>query len=77
MQLIVQPNHKQHANIQKLRLNVEKLEEVTTEALSPFFLDKKNPGNSRRKVYLKEIFQIARAQERFLNGEIGTFGNHP
>lgn len=71
LQLIVQPNHKQHPDIQKLKLNVAKLEEATAEALSSFFLDKENPGNARRKVYLKEIFKVAKAQERFLNGEVG------
>uniref|UniRef100_L7IX25 Subtelomeric hrmA-associated cluster protein AFUB-079030/YDR124W-like helical bundle domain-containing protein n=1 Tax=Pyricularia oryzae (strain P131) TaxID=1143193 RepID=L7IX25_PYRO1 len=70
LQLIVQPNHKQHPDIQKLKLNVAKLEEATAEALSSFFLDKENPGNARRKVYLKEIFKVAKAQERFLNGEV-------
>lgn len=70
LQLVVQPNHNQHPDIQKLDLNVTKLEEATTEALSAFFLDKENPGNAKRKVYLKEIFKVAKAQERYLNGEV-------
>lgn len=72
--MVVEPNAKQHPDIQKLNLNVRKLEEVTTEALSGFFsvADKDNNNNARKKPFLKEIFKVAKAEERYRNGEIGT-----
>lgn len=70
--MIVQPNAKQHLDIQKLNLNVEKLQAATDEALSAFFLDKDNPNNGKKKPYLKELFHVARFEERYRNGEIGT-----
>lgn len=69
--MIVEPNHKQHPDIQKLNLNVKKLEEITTEPLSAFFADKKNPANGKKRPYLNEIFRVAKHEERFKNGEIG------
>lgn len=52
-------------------MNVKKLEEVTTEALSSFFSDPENPGNKKKRPFLNEIFKVARYEERFKNGEIG------
>jgi hypothetical protein len=71
LRMIVEPNTKQHPDIQKLNLNVKKLEEVTTEALSAFFADKDNPANAKKKPYLNEIFKVAKFEERYKNGEIG------
>jgi hypothetical protein len=75
LRMIVEPNAKQHPDIQKLNLNVKKLEEATYEALSGFFSDKENPNNSKKKPYLKEIFYIAKSEEKFKNGEIGKRGS--
>lgn len=69
--MIVKPNAAQHPDIQKLNLNVAKLEEAALEALSGFFGDTEHPNNSRKKPYLKEIFKVARHQEKYLNGQIG------
>ncbi len=41
------------------------------EAMSPWFSDKEHPGNERKRPFLKEIFKILKAYERFRNGEIG------
>lgn len=71
LRLIVEPSHKQHPDVQKSCLNVKKLEEVTAEALSSFFSDPENPGNSKKRPYLTEIFKIAKYEERYKNGEIG------
>lgn len=71
--MIVEPPHKQCATVQKLGLNVKKLEEVTMEAMSNFFNDKEHPENAQKRVFLKEIFKVAKAQERYKNGEIGKF----
>jgi len=70
--MIVEPSTKQHANIQKLNLNVAKLEEATYEALSSFFGD--SPANAKKKPYLKEIFYIAKNEEKYKNGAIGKKG---
>ncbi|KAK6950194.1 hypothetical protein Daesc_008520 [Daldinia eschscholtzii] len=70
LRMIVEPNHNQHPSIQKLFLNVSKLEEVTNEALSSFFTDKDNPSNMAKKPYLKEIFKVAHLEERFKDGQI-------
>jgi hypothetical protein len=71
LRLVVQPNARQHPDIQKLNLNVAKLEEATTDALSSFFSDKDNTNNIKKKRYLKELFKLAKAEERYNNGEIG------
>ena len=69
--MIVEPYEKQHPTVQKLGLNVKKLEEVTMEAMSNWFNDKEHPENAAKKPFLKEIFKVARAEERYKNGEIG------
>jgi hypothetical protein len=70
--MIVEPSATQHPDIQKLGLNVTKLEEVTNEALSTFFSDKDNSNNAKKKPFLKEIFRVAKQEERYKNGEIGN-----
>lgn len=69
--MVVEPPHKQHPAAQKLGLNVKKLEDVTMEAMSNWFNDKEHPENATKRPFLKEIFKIARAEERYKNGEIG------
>lgn len=72
LRLVVEPNATQHPDIQKLGINVQKLEEVTMESLSSFFNDTggKN-NNSKKKPYLKEIFKVAKHEEQYKRGEIG------
>ena len=41
------------------------------EAMSAWFNDTDHPGNLAKKPYLKEIFKVAKAEERYKNGEIG------
>jgi hypothetical protein len=69
--MIVEPPHKQCATVQKLGLNVKKLEEVTMETMSIWFNDKDHPENATKRPFLREIFKIAKAEERYKNGEIG------
>ena len=69
LSLVVEPVAKQHADIQKLGLNVKKLEECTNEALSGFFSE--SATNASKKQFLTEIFKVAKQQERYKNGEIG------
>lgn len=70
--MIVEPNHKQHPDIRKLNLTVAKLKEVTNEAMSPFFADKTTPNNAKKKPYLQEILRVAREEEKYKNGKIGS-----
>lgn len=70
--MIIEPYKKQCPIVQKLRLNVAKLEEVTMEAMSAWFNDDDHPDNLLKKPILKEIFKVAKAQERYKNGEIGN-----
>lgn len=63
----------QHPDIRKLNINIAKLEEATWDALSGFFADIDSPNNMKKKPYLKEIFRVAKYQERFKNGEIGSW----
>lgn len=70
LNLITEPPEKQHPNIHKLGLSVRKLEECTFEALSGFFSE--SPTNASKKTFLNEIFKVAKQQERYKNGEIGT-----
>ena len=77
LRMIVEPPKNQCATVLKLELNVKKLEEVTMEAMSNWFNDKEHPENLQKKPYLKEIFKIAKAEERYKNGEIGELSLGP
>ena len=70
--MIIAPYEKQCPIVQKSRLNVAKLEEVTMETMSAWFNDDKHPNNPLKKAFLKEIFKVAKAEERYKNGEIGN-----
>lgn len=75
--LITTPNRIQHSDLKKLNINVAKLEEATWDALSGFFADTNLPNNLKKKPFLKEIFRVAKYQERFKNGEIGRLHPEP
>ena len=45
------------------------------DALSTWFADKENPANAAKQPLLKELFKLARAEERYKNGEIGESVN--
>ncbi|KAI1335137.1 hypothetical protein F5Y15DRAFT_257245 [Xylariaceae sp. FL0016] len=69
LRMVVEPNQNQHPSIKHLGLNLEKLEEVTYDALSSFFADREQ-NKKDKKGFLKEIFRVARQEERFKNDEI-------
>ena len=71
----MEPPEKKHPIVRKRNLNV--LEEVTNEAMGNWFNDKEHPEYGRTRPFVKEIFKIAKAEERYKNGEIGllSFGN--
>ncbi|KAG5958474.1 hypothetical protein E4U57_001287 [Claviceps arundinis] len=69
LRLVIEPNEKQEpCDVRKLGLNVKKLEEITYEALSSFFLECET--NAKKRPYLAEIFKVARQEERHKNGEL-------
>ncbi|KAI8628634.1 hypothetical protein F5Y19DRAFT_476181 [Xylariaceae sp. FL1651] len=70
LRMIVEPPHKQHQAVRKAGLNVKKLEDVTYEALSPWFSDNESPSNLKKKPMLKEVFKVARQEEQFKDGGI-------
>ncbi len=43
------------------------------DALSTWFADKENPANATKQPLLKELFKLAKQEERFKNTEIGEF----
>jgi hypothetical protein len=70
LRMIVQPYNQQHPSAQKLNLNVQRLQEATLEVMTPWFNDKEHPDNAQKSVFFKEIFKVAKQEERYLNGEI-------
>lgn len=70
--MITEPNRTQHPDIKKLNINVSQLENATFEALSSWFGEVDCPNNAKKRPYLKEIFRVAKYEERFKNGEIGS-----
>jgi hypothetical protein len=69
--MIVEPTENQCLTVQKLGLNIKKLEEVTMEAMSNWFNDKDHPENASKRPFLKEIFKVAKTEERYKRGEVG------
>jgi hypothetical protein len=69
--MVIQKPDDQHPTVRKLGLNVSKLEEVTMEAMSVWFNDKEHVDNASKRPFLKEIFRIAKAEERLKIGGIG------
>lgn len=71
--MIVEPQHKQHPAIRALKVNVDKLEAVTFDALSTWFTDSQAPRNMSKKPILQELFKVARLEERFKDDGVGAF----
>lgn len=67
--MIIEPRSTQCPAVHKLGLNVDKLEQVTNESLKNWFKEK--PGNAEKKVHLREIFKVARLEERYRDGGVG------
>ena len=71
LRMVAGPLDKQCAAVQKLDLNVKKLEEVTMKSMSSWFNDAEHTENSSKESLLKGIFKVAKAEERYKKGEIG------
>jgi hypothetical protein len=71
LRMIIEPREKQCGTVQKLGLNVKKLKEVTMESISRWLNDEEHPENVSKIAILREIFKVAKAEERYKNGEVG------
>ncbi|RFU24067.1 hypothetical protein B7463_g12271, partial [Scytalidium lignicola] len=70
LRMIIEPAERQHQSVRRWNLDVKTLEAKTMEAMGNWFNDSAHPANAAKKVFLKEIFKVAKAEERFKNGEI-------
>ncbi|CCU76031.1 hypothetical protein BGHDH14_bgh05952 [Blumeria hordei DH14] len=70
LKMIIEPSERQNPTVRKLGLNVRKLEETTMEVMSNWFNDKDHPENLQKRKYLREIFRVAKIQERHKRGEV-------
>ena len=71
LRMIINPTPIQRETVDKLGLDVRKLEDVTMEAMSNWFNDKEHPDNATKKVLLREVFKVAKLEESYKKGEIG------
>lgn len=70
--MVIEPKETQHPTLKKLGgLDVKALEVATMEAMSNWFADKEHPDNKAKLPYLKEVFKVARAEERYRRRELG------
>ena len=59
-------------SIQQLgEITVAKLEAAAMESLSNFFADTSKPQNANKRPILKELFRVAKMEERYKGNEIG------
>jgi hypothetical protein len=52
-------------------ITVAKLEAAAMDSLSNFFADTSKPKNIKKKPILKELFKVAKMEERYKRNEIG------
>src|ERR1700716_3059137 len=52
-------------------VTIKKLEEYTWENTAAWFNDK-DGKNASKRVFLKDIFRVAKMEERYRKGELGT-----
>lgn len=71
LRLIIDPQT-QPPSIRRLgHISVARLEAAALDSLSSFFADAKKPKNARKRPILKEIFRVARIEEKYKRNEIG------
>ncbi|KAI0549383.1 hypothetical protein F4679DRAFT_267584 [Xylaria curta] len=73
LRMLVEPKHSRHPALQKVNLDLKALEAASFEALSSWFNDKDAPANADKKLFLKEIFKVARHEANYKDG--GLDGN--
>jgi len=72
LKMIVEPVKNQCPTVRKLNLDVKTLEAATIEAMSTWFADKEHPENEQKRPFLKEIFKVAKQQERYKDGALNA-----
>jgi hypothetical protein len=71
LRLIVEPGA-QPPSIRRLGpITVAMLETAAMDSLSVFFQDASKPKNVRKRPIVKEIFKVAKMEERYKRNEIG------
>lgn len=65
----MEPTKNQLPDLQKLNINVKKLEDATWEALSGWLAE--SEANSSKKPFIGDIFRVARMEERCKDGMLG------
>lgn len=66
LRLAVEPAKRQLPDLQKLNINVKKIEDATWEALSGWLAE--SEANSSKKPWISDIFRVARMEERYRDG---------
>ncbi|KAK0101071.1 hypothetical protein ONS95_012943 [Cadophora gregata] len=70
LRMSMEPVASQHPSFQDQDINIQKLEGVSSEALFSWFIDPENPENMFRAPLMRELFTVAKYEERYKNGEI-------
>lgn len=75
LRLIIEPET-QPPSIRRLgHISVAMLETAAMESLSIWFQDANKPKNAKKRPILKELFKVARMEEKFKRNEIGWWLN--
>lgn len=73
LRMLVEPRRQQHEVIRTAEMTISSLEDITFDALSSWFNDKKAPRNMSKKPFLRELFRVAVQEARYRDGGLGTF----
>jgi len=66
--MVVRPKQKQPETIRALDLDITKLEDVARFSLEGWLNDQEQSEGIPKKAVLREIFEVAKAEERFQRG---------
>jgi hypothetical protein len=67
LELVITPHHIQQHDVQRQRLTVQKLQDVSVEALNVSFFPI-DENNESKRPYLMDMFEVAKAEERYRAG---------
>ncbi|KAK4165391.1 hypothetical protein QBC43DRAFT_287942 [Cladorrhinum sp. PSN259] len=70
LRLVTDPIEAQHEGIREVGMTVSKLESITMDAMSLFFSDPNITRNAAKRNLLKEVFKIAKQEEKCKKGYI-------
>jgi hypothetical protein len=71
LRLIIEPGARPPSLRRQGHITVAMLETAAMDSLSVFFQDANKPKNALKRPILKEIFKVARMEERYKRNEIG------